>query len=433
MTIIDLSKFQKVSLSINVSLVYVALGLLISLQPPFYPSEAEKMGATPAQYGFVFGIANLSLFIFSPIFGKYGPRLGAKLCFTTGSIFQGVSGFLFAFLPLLKNCEVFITLSYVLRFAEGFGTAMAWSAAVGILMKLFPNKVAQIMSWTQTFFGLGYMMGPAVGAALYEVGGFKFPFLVVGSISTILSVSLYFTIPHMDDETRHVTLRPDGQEQPRPVLGFRQVLSSFSLLLPFFDLFCTLCGNGVLESMLEPHLRQYKATTLDVGITFLIFGCCYMSGNVIFGTIADKVGNPTVFSVLGNCLFLLTFSLIGPVPFVPVKPSVILIQLMMACAGTAYASMVVSSFGRAHQRVIKMGFADDLDTRIMITGLWMSAFALGNFVGPTFAGFLVQSEGFSSTTVVFFGLYLVMALVDSAELCQKIVSRRMQNSYEEIP
>ena len=44
--------------------VYIALGLLISLQPPFYPSEAEAMGASPAEYGFVFGIANLSLFIF---------------------------------------------------------------------------------------------------------------------------------------------------------------------------------------------------------------------------------------------------------------------------------------------------------------------------------------------------------------------------------
>lgn len=63
----------------------------------------------------------------------------------------------------------------------------------------------------------------------------------------------------------------------------------------------------------------------------------------------------------------------------------------------------------------------------------MSAFALGNFVGPTFAGFLVQSQGFPTTTVVFFGLYLVMTLVDSAEQCHTMVYRRMQNSYEEIP
>ena len=44
--------------------VYIALGLLLSLQPPFFPSEAEKKGAKPAEYGFVFGIANLSLFFF---------------------------------------------------------------------------------------------------------------------------------------------------------------------------------------------------------------------------------------------------------------------------------------------------------------------------------------------------------------------------------
>ncbi len=49
-------------------LVYIALGLLLSLQPPFYPSEAEKKGAKPAEYGFVFGIANLSLFVFRQVF-----------------------------------------------------------------------------------------------------------------------------------------------------------------------------------------------------------------------------------------------------------------------------------------------------------------------------------------------------------------------------
>lgn len=61
---IELSKWRYLSLAFNVSAVYIALGLLLSLQPPFYPSEAAKMGATPAEYGFVFGIANLSLFIF---------------------------------------------------------------------------------------------------------------------------------------------------------------------------------------------------------------------------------------------------------------------------------------------------------------------------------------------------------------------------------
>ena len=38
---LQLSKCHCIALSVNVSVVYVALGLLISLQPPFYPSEVR--------------------------------------------------------------------------------------------------------------------------------------------------------------------------------------------------------------------------------------------------------------------------------------------------------------------------------------------------------------------------------------------------------
>ena len=52
-----------------------------------------------------------------------------------------------------------------------------------------------------------------------------------------------------------------------------------------------------------------------------------MFGNIIFGTLMDKFGNPIAFSILGNALFLLTFSFIGPVPFVPFEPTKRLIQV----------------------------------------------------------------------------------------------------------
>ena len=63
----------------------------------------------------------------------------------------------------------------------------------------------------------------------------------------------------------------------------RTIISSLTLLLPFLDLFAALCGNGMLESMLEPHLKDSGASTIDVGVSFLVFGCCYMLGNVLFG------------------------------------------------------------------------------------------------------------------------------------------------------
>ena len=37
--------------------------------------------------------------------------------------------------------------------------AAAWGAVVSILMKLFPNHVNTIASWTEMLLGLGYMLG----------------------------------------------------------------------------------------------------------------------------------------------------------------------------------------------------------------------------------------------------------------------------------
>jgi len=342
---LNISKLRYVFLSVNISGVYIALGLLISLQPPFYPSEAEKMGATPAEYGFVFGIANLSLFLFSPIFGAYATKIGPKTCFNCGAVLQGVSGFLFAFLPYCSTTGLFIGLSYLLRFLEGLGTAMAWSSSLGILMKIFPNKVARVMSWTQTCFGLGYMLGPGVGAALYEAGGFMLPFLIIGSLSTLFSIALAFTIPDVSE------VQEEQQGPPQQQLKMKTIFSSLSLSLPFMDLFAALCGNGMLESMLEPHLKYAGASTVDVGVSFLIFGCCYMLGNVLFGGAIDKVGKPIGFSLMGNGLFLIAFLFIGPLPFVNFEPYKSLIQGMMCLAGFAYSCMVVSSFSRAQSRV----------------------------------------------------------------------------------
>lgn len=414
------------------------------------------MGATPAQYGFVFGIANLSLFLFSPFFGKYGGRLGPKMCFNIGSVLQGVSGFLFGFLPYFKDVGAFIGLSYLLRFLEGLGTAMAWSAALGILMKIFPNKVARIMSWTQTCFGLGYMLGPAVGAALYEAGGFMLPFFSIGGLSTVLAISLVFTIPNLetvntnsnstnDDEESDTLVNQDDSEHDaqnghadpqcngiRPNLRFRTIISSPGLLFPFVDLFSALCGNGMLESMLEPHLREAGASTIDIGVSFLVFGLCYSIGNMLFGSAIDKWGYPSFFSLAGNLMFLITFTFVGPVSFIPIRPSEHLIQAMMALAGFAYSALVCSSFSRAQKRVIEMGFSDDINTYVMISGIWLSAFALGNFVGPTVAGLAVDVIGFRRTTIIFFALYAAMAAFDAIEAIKQAARQRAASAYEEL-
>ena len=85
------------------------------------------------------------------------------------------------------------------RFIDGMADAASWGAIISIMMKLYPDKVATIMSWTEMAFGLGYSLGPAVGGAFYDLGGFKLPFITVGSIAVVVAIALIFLIPGMLD------------------------------------------------------------------------------------------------------------------------------------------------------------------------------------------------------------------------------------------
>ena len=54
--------------------------------------------------------------------------------------------------------------------------------------------------------------------------------------------------------------------------------------------------------------------------------------------------------------------------------------------------------------------------------MWTSMYYLGNFVGPTFGGILVDYYGFRATTVVVFCSYCLSVTVDLIDLFFKITS-----------
>ena len=60
---------------VTLCVTHLCNGMCVSLQAPFYPAEAEKKGASATQYGLVFGIFELTVFIVSPIMGKLLPKV----------------------------------------------------------------------------------------------------------------------------------------------------------------------------------------------------------------------------------------------------------------------------------------------------------------------------------------------------------------------
>ena len=60
----------------------------------------------------------------------------------------------------------------------------------------------------------------------------------------------------------------------------------------------------------------------------------------------------------------------------------------------------------------------------LLAGMWSSSFYLGNFLGPTIGGFIVEAYGFAWTTIVYFCLYCFMILINSCDLVYGIFVKR---------
>ena len=55
--------------------------------------------------------------------------------------------------------------------------------------------------------------------------------------------------------------------------------------MPFVDNLCCFFCNGMITSMLEPHLASTGATTNDVGMTFLVLGAIFMVSTPLAGMV----------------------------------------------------------------------------------------------------------------------------------------------------
>jgi hypothetical protein len=58
----------------------------------------------------------LAALLTAPIFAKYGSSIGAKFLYNMGALFQALSSLAFGFLDYTDNINLFLGLSYLLRF-----------------------------------------------------------------------------------------------------------------------------------------------------------------------------------------------------------------------------------------------------------------------------------------------------------------------------
>jgi multidrug resistance protein len=182
---------------ITVFLDLVGFGIIIPIQPFF----AEFLGARPSTVTLLMASFSFMQFLFAPFWGHLSDRVGRRPVMLA-SIFITSSGY---FLFALSSS---LTMLFAARMLSGFGSANIGTAQAIIADSTPPEKRAKGMGIIGVAFGLGFILGPALGGLLSQVG-MATPAFIAGGLSAanfvLASIILPETRRSNTAKTRHST------------------------------------------------------------------------------------------------------------------------------------------------------------------------------------------------------------------------------------
>lgn len=161
----------------------LGFGLIIPIQP-FY---AESFGAQPAVVTLLGASYSLMQFIFVPFWGRLSDRIGRRPVILSSVVAGGIGYVLFGLagsLPML----------FAARFLSGFGNANIATVQALIADSTTGHERTKGMGLIGAAFGLGFVIGPAVGGILVR-WGLAAPAFAAAVFAAINFIMAFFLLP----------------------------------------------------------------------------------------------------------------------------------------------------------------------------------------------------------------------------------------------
>jgi len=288
-----------------------------------------------------------------------------------------------------------------------------------VISHSFPNNVASVFALQETCIGIGMMIGPTIGGALYEAGGFGLPFWVVGAVIILCGIPVLLFLPNPEDCGERTGSIFSLLRSPRVCVTVMVILSGA-------------CGMAFLEPTLSQHLEKFGLNALYVGLSFVIVPGLHAVLSPFWGYLCDKKKIQTPLMIGGGIVSTLAFLFIGPSPLLWFIPSSLgSVYFGLALFGATLGCCIVPTISSLLQGARELGFQDNIDTFGLVSGLFNSAFCLGAFIGPTIGGILVDNYDFETSATVIAGIF--MAVVGVSAIFAGVMRNRERKSKEGVP
>ena len=144
------------------------------------------------------------------LFGRYLSAIGPRFLYIAGILLGASCTMLFGALQWCPWGEVFFWTAMACRIVEATGCSMCQTASYAIVASEFPDRMASIIGLLESVAGIGFMVGPTIGGALYDLGGFYLPFIVIGALFFASGIVTWATLPHtkpVEDKDRSALAR----------------------------------------------------------------------------------------------------------------------------------------------------------------------------------------------------------------------------------
>ncbi|XP_076361383.1 MFS-type transporter SLC18B1-like [Tachypleus tridentatus] len=345
-------------------------------------------------------------------------KISLKFLLISGLCLSGCATIFLGTLTKTPPGLTFLGLSFMGRIVQAIGSVSLFTLGYVFIANEFTKYRSTALATGEMLFGLGVTLGPAIGGALYEVGGYMLPFFLIGGILLCLSAIMFFLLP----DTEYSTQDNKGEVlkiflNPSFIVAMINVSTAF-VILSFND------------ATLEPHIRQFGLAPSVVGLIFIVSGGMYSVGTLVWGYIYDKTLHSCFPFYTNNNICITSLLLIGPAPFLPLKITLWLVIFAQVLIGIGAGGKTIIGFNYALRSTVSRGFPDDISTLTIVSGLFNSAICLGCFIGPSLGGALVERLGYENGTMVLLGVELATMVITVLHVMWKNLAKVVKETQE---
>ncbi|GAB6030029.1 hypothetical protein CHUAL_005716 [Chamberlinius hualienensis] len=350
------------------------------------------------------------MFLITPLIGKYIGSIGLKFSYTSGMFVNGVCCILSGFLNEMPKGVIFIVMSILIRVVHAFGNAGVITSSFIILTTEFPDDVGKVLGITRILLNIGLFTGPMLGGALYQLDGYRLPFLVIGSAQCLVSMLSFFL---------HFQKIVDTQSKRPSSTSTCEILRIKGIWISIIGYTISTLTGGFTSVSLEPQvLRKYFLSPLLMGVMFGVKDGFSGFSAPFWGLLCDKFKNEKVLLVTCSLLSMTSLFLLAP-PWRAEGNSMGLVVFGLVLNGIGAGGQQVITMADSVHEMIVAGYGD-YQCISVVAGLWPSLSGLGRFIARSTSGILVYHLGHTFVTCVVFGLN---ALLVTATLIFLLVRR----------